>query len=402
MKLEQGLEMQVQQAMETRDWTTLLRSLHSSLLQSPSEVNWDVAMEGALAILQGGDFQQRWDCVKLFPLLGEGAIAPLMEILHNENIPIEQRWFAGRILGKFQHPQAITALATCLQTTEDEELGDIAATGLSNFGPGAISELVQLLDAPETRFAATRALCQIHRPEIVTPLLSLVGDDNPEIRQLAIATLSNFRDSRILPAFLTALSDHHAAVRKEAVAGIGGRITFNKTLNPLPHLHLLPHLKPLLYDFNLEVCQQAALAISRIKTPDAANLLFHVLQSPTTPQPLQLQLIRALAWMETPTSWSHLQHSLTLLPPPCLDEILRLSSQITNPNLYQQVAQMLWHFYRTQPQYFAPLPPKQLLIQAWSHLEDNCALEALQGFTEDDDPRIRLQAIAALKIIGNR
>ncbi|NEO28628.1 MAG: HEAT repeat domain-containing protein, partial [Kamptonema sp. SIO4C4] len=197
--------------------------------------------------------------------------------------------------------------------------------------------------------------------------------------------------TRIVPAFIAALSDHHAGVRKEAVAGIGVRAEFTEQLD------ILALLKPMLYDFSLPVCQQAAIAISRLKTPEAATLLFEVLQSPITPQPLKIDLIRALAWMETPTSWSYLQEALDFLTPPEILEILRRSSQITNPLLHSQVARMLLDFYQKHPKSLEQITVKQSLIQAWGHLHDPCALQPLQGLSQDENARVRLHAIAALK-----
>lgn len=70
----------------------------------------------ALAVLSAGDFQARWEVVKVFPGLGEIAIDPLIALLQNSEVEEECHWFVVRILGEFQHPAVLTALVNLLQT----------------------------------------------------------------------------------------------------------------------------------------------------------------------------------------------------------------------------------------------------------------------------------------------
>jgi HEAT repeat protein len=97
---------------------------------------------------------------------------------------------------------------------------------------------------------------------------------------------------RIPPVLLNALNDPAAVVRKEAVIGLGLRTDLGEELD------LLARLKPLLYDFNWDVCQQAAIALGRLGTDEAADALFNVLKSPATPVPLQIDFVRAWAGWE--------------------------------------------------------------------------------------------------------
>jgi HEAT repeat protein len=158
----------------------------------------------------------------------------------------------------------------------------MAATALSSLGDSAIEALASLLSEPDSRLLATTALSQIRRPEIITPLLGVVDDPQVAVRSMAIEALSSFHDSRIPPVLLKALKDHAAVVRKEAVIGLGLRSDLREELD------LLNQLKPLLYDFNPDVCQQAAIALGRMGTDEAADALFKVLQSPATPAPFKL------------------------------------------------------------------------------------------------------------------
>src|SRR4028118_979837 len=262
-------------AAEQRNWSLLNHCLqqlplgktatHPEVGASPlNERDLEQVLNWALDVLDAGDFQERWEVAKVIPKLGEIAIAPLIEILEDDEADLEMRWFTARILGEFNAPTAITALVDLLKTAEDEDLAEMAATALSNLGNSAIDALSDLLSDPESRLLATRSLAQIRRPEIIAPLLSVLRDSEVVVRSTAIEALSSFHDSRIPPVLLEALNDPAAVVRKEAAIGLGLRSDLREELD------LLNRLKPLLYDFNPDVCQQAAIALGRLGTDEAA------------------------------------------------------------------------------------------------------------------------------------
>ena len=82
------------------------RTTHHSPLPTP--LSW------AIDIFTWGDFHQRWDVAKLLPKFGREAIAPLLEILADEDADEELRWFVVRSLGSFDSPEAIAALVELL------------------------------------------------------------------------------------------------------------------------------------------------------------------------------------------------------------------------------------------------------------------------------------------------
>src|SRR3712207_8445144 len=63
-------------------YTTLFRSNDTDLEQ---------VLNLALDVLDAGDFQERWEVAKVFPKLGAIAIAPLLEILEDEDADLELR-----------------------------------------------------------------------------------------------------------------------------------------------------------------------------------------------------------------------------------------------------------------------------------------------------------------------
>jgi HEAT repeat protein len=356
-----------------------------------SDSDLEQVLNLALALLEFGDFQERWDVAKVFPKLGPIAIAPLIEILEDDEAEIEIRWFVGRILGEFNHPTVITALVDLLRTAEDEDLAAMAANALSNLGTSAIDSLTNLLAEPESRLLATTALSQIRRPEIVEPLLGIVRDSEVAVRASAIEALSSFHDPRIPPVLLEALNDHAATVRKEAVIGLGLRSELWEELD------LLNRLKPLLYDFNREVCQQAAIAFGRSGQDEAAQALFNVIKSPATPVPLQLDFIRALGWIRTAKALDYLQQALSQVSVEGVQEIVRVLGHSAEPVLKQKAAQILIDFLNSEHPARHTATVKQAIAQAWGQLGQVGTIDALVRLLADPADSVKLHAIAALK-----
>jgi len=345
----------------------------------------------ALDVLEAGDFQERWDVAKLFPKLGAIAIAPLIEILQDDEAELELRWFAGRILGGFNHPTVITTLVDLLKTAEDEELSTMAAAALASLGDSAVEALTGLLADPESRLLATTSLSQIRRSEIIAPLLSVVNDPQVSVRSTAIEALSSFHDPRVPPVLLNALDDPAATVRKEAVIGLSLRSDLGEELD------LLNRLKPLLYDFNREVCQQAAIALGRLGTDEAADALFEVIKSPATPVPLTYDFIRALGWVGTAKSLDYLQQALAHVSVECVVEIVRVLGRLEKPALKTKAAQILIDFLNSEHPARQVATVKQAVAQAWGELGEVGAIDALIGLLADPVDSVRLHAIAALK-----
>lgn len=356
-----------------------------------NETDLEQVLNLALEVLDAGDFRERWEVAKLFPKLGERAIAPLIEILEDDEAEMEVRWFAGRILAEFNHPTVMITLVNLLKTSEDEDLAAMAASALSSLGNSAIDALAGLLAESETRLLATTALSQIRRPEIIEPLLSVVHDSQVAVRSIAIEALSSFRDSRIPLILLEALEDSAAMVRKEAVAGLGLRTDL------WAELDLLNRLQPLLYDFNRDVCQQAALALGRSKTDEAAEALFEVIQSPATSVPLQIEFIRALGWVETHKALDYLQQSLADVSIEGVHEIIQVLGRVEQPGLKIRAAQILLDFFHSEHPAAQSIPIKQALTQAWGHLGEHSSIDALLRLLADPADSVRLHAITALK-----
>jgi HEAT repeat protein len=391
---------QAQVAADRQNWPLLVECLQQVTAKGgkPQEQHiLEQAVSLAIEALEWGDFQDRWEIAKVLPNLGNGAIAPLISILEDEDADTEQRWFAARILGKFDRPEVIQALVELVKNS-DEELSQIAAETLGNFGPRAIESLATLLLQEDSRQFATAALAQIRRSETIAPLLSVVGDSQVAVRAHAIEALSSFRDSRIPPVLVAALKDPATAVRKEAVRALGVRAYLDAELD------LVNLLKPLLSDIRLEVCQQAAIAIGRVKTDAAAAALFELLRSPLTPVELQIETVRALSWSETATALEYLQQTLIAefhnTNSLVCQEIVTVLGRVEKPELKAKAAEIMIDLLKTGHPAVESVEIKQSLALGLGQLGDMRALDVLIQMLADADTSVRLHCMAALKQLG--
>ncbi|MEH2014601.1 HEAT repeat domain-containing protein [Nostoc sp.] len=391
------LLVQAQTAYDAADWSSLIQYLQQLILGADSEhpeivKNQEYLLTLTLSMLEMGDFQQRWEITKVLTHLGKIAIPPLIDILKDEDAEEELRWYAARTLGEFQHPEAIAPLVELLKTDEDEELKAIATTALGQMSSVAITSLTELLLDEDTRLLAVRSLSCIPQPETITPLLSVVQDPQAAIRAAAIEALSSFHDERVPPVLLNALDDIAATVRRAAVLGLGFRPDLRQALD------LVTRLQPKLYDFNLEVCCAAAITLSRMSGDDAAKYLFDLLISPQTPITLQLETIRALSWVGTPSSLEYLQTAFNQITSETLwQEIVTVLGRVQKPQLTTPAVEILLQILRSQHPATEIANIKSAIALSLGQLAKIQAIEPLISLLADSNASVRLHAIAALK-----
>lgn len=391
-------------AEQQQNWPLLNYCLEQllSLEQEPSTVlkHAQAVLFLALQVLQFGDFQTRWDVARLFPAFGQQATAPLINLLQNEEVETEARWFAARILGQLNDPHALRALVALLQDSEDEDLALMATDAVANLGETAIATLAELLTEAETRPLAVQALAQIRRVETIEPLLTVVEDSQPGVRTLAIEALSSFHDPRIPPVLVRALADPSALVRRSAIAGLAVRSELAEELD------LVTRLSDLLADVSLEVCQQAAIALGRIGGDAAATRLFRTLESPYLPQPLQLELVRALSWIGSETALDYLEQALWLDSlgstegaQAAYQEIVTVLGRWFNPDLKLQATQILVQLLQSDHPALVQPSIRQAIALSLGQLEQPQALMPLIQLLADEEASVRLHAISGLKTL---
>lgn len=377
-------------AADLRDWTSVNELLQQAL--TLSETPMAEILPLALQVLEYGDFQHRWDAVKLIPKLGEIAIAPLLEILEDEEADVELRWFVGGVLADFQHPEIVEALVKIVNTSPEGELAEMAIATLGKIGTPAIDAISKLLARSETRLSAARTLAQIHLPQTIPSLLSVIKDELVEVRTTAISALSSFSDPHIATILIESLADVSAEVRKAAVSGLGLR----------RDLDLVKCIAPLLDDLSLEVCIASTTALGRMKSDRAAIALFDRLQRGKAPLELQLEIVRAIAWIETPTALGYLQQLLEVTPLALSQEIVNRLGRVTEPSLQAIASQILQSFLNSETPSATNPQIQQSVATAFGELGQTEAIESLIRLADNADEGVKLHAIAALKRIRSR
>jgi HEAT repeat protein len=391
------LLVQAQAAHDAADWSSLMQYLQQMILKEDStnpEIvkNREYLLELALSILDMGDFQQRWDIAKVLIQLGNVAIPRLIEILEDEDAEEEVRWYAVRILGEFQHPNAIAPLVQLLKSAENQELKEMAAAALGQMDTLAIAALSELLIEEDTRLLAVRSLSYIRRTETIVPLLSVVQDSQATVRVAAIESLSSFHDERVPPILINALNDVAATVRRAAVQGLGFRPDLCETLD------LVARLQPRLHDLNEDVACAAAIALSRMACDEAAQHLFQVLISPQTSLKLQLEITRALSWLGNSSSLEYLQQALNQSSLETLwQEIVTVLGRVQQPQLSIIATEILLEMLESKHPATEITNIKSAIALSLGQLGRLQAIEPLILLLADPDAQVRLHAIAALK-----
>jgi HEAT repeat protein len=340
-------------------------------------------LESALEMLLRGDFHSRWDAVKLISDQGEAAIAPLLDLLQSES-DWELQWFIVRILGNLQQPSTIPVLVHYLGMTQHDDVAAMAAVALAGFGEVAIAPLVTRLPHASRRLLTVQALAQIRHPQAIAPLLQVARDDDSEVRAVAIEALGHFHDApEILSVLLTALNDPAAAVRRAAVVGLGFQ-------TDVP----VDALQPLLDDPNLDVAQQAAIALGRIGTPATVALLHQALLQ-VSPPPLQIEIVRALSRVGSDLAMDGIQSYLQSRDLPAVrQEIIAVLGRLENPQTTERATQMLMGMLEQRS---LDSSEKRAIAQSLGQLRHPVAMPALIQLLSDRDMGVRFHAIAALK-----
>lgn len=370
----------------------------------------NLALHRALAALEDSDFHTRWEAAKQITACGVAAIEPLLHLLEDD--PDEDlTWYIARILGTFDHPLALHGLIQLLHS-ESEDVAGMAATALTNFGVAAIPPLTDLLHQPQTRLLAIRALAQIHHPDAVPLLLPLTADSLAPVRSTAIDALSRFNHSAsyspaITEVLLTALKDLDSSVRRSAVSALGvqaqGFQAQGLNFSDFNSDDLIQALQPLLWDIDLEVCCQTALTLGRIGIPESIAPLNQVLQSPTTPIPLQQAIIRAIGWIGTVDALDCLQQGLLSdrLPEESQLEIVMVLGRLKTSEVREFAANFLLNVLNSQHSLSQISKGKQTIVHSLGQLLENTEGETLGNIKSDLEQANRM-IDTLISLLGDR
>ena len=389
-------------AAHRQDWLTL----SNYLKQLPQKQNdkkeqefdlnrddWNTALNLAISMLIKAEFAHKWSINKLLPWFGEEIIPVLIALVKDEKVEADVRWLVCQTLGKFSQPEVVLTLVELLDSTTNQELIAIAGKTLTRIGDNAIDALQKLLTQPKHQVLAVQSLYYIRTAKTIEPLLEIAENYNSELKAIAIEALGSFHDCRIPPILIKALQDKASNVRQKAAIALGFRADLADKLN------LVEHLSPLLSDFNLEVCRQAAISLSRMRNETATASIFKVLQSDITPVRLKLDLVKALGWSEIDSSIGYLANALNCSVPAVTVEIITVLGRTNQAELKSQAARILVDFWHSSSSQLELSQIKQSLATSLGELGDECGKEILEQLRQDSDRKVKLYAVSALKKI---
>ena len=382
-------------AAERGNWSLVIDCVHTlSLAQLKDN---DRVLDLALQVLTQGDFEQQWEIAKIVPKLGEIAIQPLLDLVNDRDIELENRWFGARILGEFDRPLVVTALVALIRQDEDPELTAIAIGALTKIGTPAIAALTYLLTpaadpdgcSGAERSIAIAILARIRHSQTIEPLIRVIDDSDPQLRTIIVEALGSFHDPQIPPLLIDRLTDTAASVRTAAVVALSlrGELAIE--------LELLRHLRPLLFDLNSGVCKATALGLARLADPQAVAVLTELLGSPHTTNDLRSSVILALGWIGNRAAIDSLIAALAT----CVDlapAVIMSISKIEREQIY--ASQLLVTYLHSHPDAALPIPAivRQEIAAALGNLGNIDTVPALVELSGDPDDRVRLHAITAL------
>ena len=374
-------------AADAGNWSMAIDSLHQLSIDR-IEHN-QLVLDIACQILTQADFDQQWEIAKIIPKLGDIAIEPLLNLLNDTDIELEERWVIARILGDFRQPQVITALIELIRTNRDPELTEVATAALTKIGVPAIAALTDLL-ATADRLVAVTILAQIRHSQTIEPLIQVIDDPDPQLRTLAVEALGSFHDPRIPTLLLTKLTDVAADVRKAAVTGLCLRSDLADQLD-LSH-----YLRPLLFDLNLAVCQATALGLARWPDRSTVEVLTTVLLSAQTPDQLKSSIILSLGWIGTQLAIDSLVAALPDIAPTLAPAVIIAIGSTERERLY--ASQILVNYLHGAKHTGMPHAPavKQEIAAALGNLGNSQVVSDLVQLLDDPDDRVKLYALNAI------
>ncbi len=374
-------------------WSIAIDTLQNIPIDLATEEALEQILALSLQVLSQGDFEEQWAIAKIIPKLGEIAIQPLLDIINDSDIDLDDRWFVARILGEFKQPQIAIALVAVLKREEDLDLRAMLTGALAQIGTPAIAALTDLLHTPH-RDRGISALAQIRHSKTIEPLLSVIDDGDPQIRTTIIEALGSFHDPRITPLLIDKLTDLAAIVRKAAVTALSlrGKATFIGEADESEDL--VPYIRPLLYDLDLDVCAATALGLARIDDPRVVEILTQATIDPHTPDVLRSAIILGLGWIDSRSAITSLVAMLTTAPAHLVRAIIVSIGKTASEKVYASQQLAIYLRRGKDLQYSAIV--KQEIATTLGNLGNIEIVPDLMQLLEDSDDRIRLQAMAAI------
>jgi HEAT repeat protein len=225
------------------------------------------AKEALLAALRTEDASVVNMATSLYNLGSTEVVEILIGKLRDRNP--NNRLYAIYALGKISDPEMVRPL---IEVLGNEEIGWLAAKALVNVGQPALQPLLESLFSENrtVRLYATYALGQIRDPKAARGVLRLLQDPDPLVLDTAAEALIAIGERSIIPAVSQLLRSPLPRVRRRALDVLGG----------LGDASLADTVSSMIGDPDREVVKSAITALGNIQAATSCQLATRLLALP--------------------------------------------------------------------------------------------------------------------------
>ncbi len=313
----------------------------------------------------------------LSDLGGEEVVKILIAKLHDPNP--NNRLYALYALGKISDPEMVRPL---IEVLGSEEIGWLAAKVLVNIGQPALQPLLESLFSENrtVRLYATYALGEIRDPKCVRGLLRMLEDPDPLVLDTAADALTAIGERSVIPAVAELLKSPRPRVRQRALDILGrlGDAALGDTITSM------------ISDPDHEVVKSAVTALGRVKGVTSCAMAGRLLVLPG--DDIQDSLHLAFLGMGEPAvaCLSGVLDTASGVP---LSRAIYLLGKLKAIEMVEPIIQRL-HDPNPAVRRFAAI--------ALTEIGDPRAEEHLVALLADKDPALRTYAAIGLMSIGGK
>lgn len=284
-------------AMLEKEKGDVLAAVYSALGKLKTDKTVDVLLKG----LDNESFAVRTSCIyALCDKKSEKAVPRLLDILSDSDAEMDVRILIAKSLGKVKSLDAMNAMISNLKTAPDAlrtKIEDSLVEMNHDSLPEGIAPLLEN-GSDKERLSAVKILTRIRRPGVSPILLSALNDRLPELRNLLIIGLGDFKEPEVADALLGLASDpsQPSQLRGQAVRSVGN----------IANVDSLYPLFDLIKDKDEHVRGSAAFALGNFKRQEVVEVLGSALLNDTSDF-VRSMAVESLGQMKDPNTLEYLK-----------------------------------------------------------------------------------------------